>query len=394
MIIRLAEVRESFDPQREGNFLAKLQGVADGDVSVKLTSQYLQGGNAVSKFPPPTPGILCLVTQPEGCGDWYYISSTGMKGPDNEKTSTDPLTDSNPLSDNSRHSDRGGALGAATGKDTGIAIQNDLGVGLELKQDRSKKGQNILARIYTPQEKEVRVDDSSDIDAIVLDTKRGSSLRLTGHPSDPTKSPERMLKVDTMGPQKYLNHESQTDIVVMDGRELNVLNYSTGKNAPAGENFKNQFGNVNLQSKYNDINIFSTQPYIEDRDVTDGRVFIECLHSSGYEQVIQIQTHGEGIDENNDGSFVNACVIRVLSSNKIEIQSTTNLDVSCGGTINMKADGDINITAGGDLNLSAGGNTNADSTQIHLNSGESTPATPFIGDTESFYGRAGITTYK
>ena len=109
---------------------------------------------------------------------------------------------------------------------------------------------------------------------------------------------------------------------------------------------------------------------------------------------LEIQTHGKGIDENNDGSLVNACVIRVLSSNKIEIKSNSNLDIECGGTINMKAAGDVNISAGGEINMQAEGNINADGPQIHLNSGESSPATPAVGDTESYYGQAGITTYK
>jgi hypothetical protein len=388
MIIRLAEVRDQFDPQRKGNFLAKISGFADSNISVKLTSQYMQGGSASLKFPPPSKGTQVIVCQPDGCGDWYFMSSTGQKGPPNPKKGAEPAANSNPDSDNSRHRDSGGNKGAGTGMDTRIGWENDLGCGFLATQDRSKTGQNVYTKMYTPQNKHIKLDDSRAIDAVILNNGSGdATIRLTAYPADPVKSPARMIKVDSVGPQKYICHESQTDIVVMDGRELNVLNHATGKYAASGSG-KNHFGNVNLQSKYNDVNIFTNQPYLDDRDVTDGRVFIECLNSSGYEQVIQIQTHGEGVEGEN------ACVIRVLSSNKIEIKSTADLDIECGGTINMKSEGDVNISAGGEINMQAGGNINADGAEIYFNSGQSSPAEPEIGDSESFYGRDGVTTYK
>ena len=173
-----------------------------------------------------------------------------------------------------------------------------------------------------------------------------------------------------MGPQKYLNIESQTDIVVKDGRELQLINLSTGAKAPEGK--PNLAGNVNIQSEKKDVNLFTK--------ADEGRIFIECINESGSNQVIEIQTNG------SDGA------IRIKTKGKVDIEAT-DIGINATGNINMKAAGDLKMESGGVTSIKAGGNINADGSQIQLNGGMSTAAEPDIGNAESYYENEGVTTY-
>ena len=156
------------------------------------------------------------------------------------------------------------------------------------------------------------------------------------------------------------------------GRELQLLNQANGVEWGDGATC----GNVNVQSKWKDVNVFT--------QAESGRIFIECLNTTGVDQVIEIQTNGA------NGT------IRIKTSGKVDIEANhIGLNATgTDGTINMKAGGKINIEAGGDLSLKSGGTVYADgSPDIRLNEGGSTAATPGIGNTESTYGNEGITTY-
>ena len=59
----------------------------------------------------------------------------------------------------------------------------------------------------------------------------------------------------------------------------------------------------------------------------------------------------------------------------------------------MKAGGTINISSGGRMDLKSGENINADALQIHLNDNLAAAADPDIGQTDSYYGNTGVTTY-
>ena len=81
MLISLAEVRDTFDPRKNGSFLCKIKSLGDAEKSVKWTAPVATGGNLTFTTPAPTPGTMILVTQPDGCGDWYYLCSTFAEEP-------------------------------------------------------------------------------------------------------------------------------------------------------------------------------------------------------------------------------------------------------------------------------------------------------------------------
>ena len=61
------------------------------------------------------------------------------------------------------------------------------------------------------------------------------------------------------------------DILVHDGKELNIKNTSTGVNRPRLE--REHYGNVNIGSLYRDVNMSVRSQ--------DGRVFIDALGIAG-----------------------------------------------------------------------------------------------------------------
>ena len=246
------------------------------------------------------------------------------------------------------------------------SFKGSNGGGITMSEEYNPTFISKKTEVHSEVNKKISLVDSPMIDSIILDSGNGSKITLSDNPQNQSV-PSRAIQVETVGPQKYINAESQTDIVVKDGRELQVLNNSTGANAPEGD--PDLAGNVNVQSKWKDVNVFT--------QAEQGRIFIECLNESGSNQVIEIQTNG------SDGA------IRIKTKGKVDIDAA-NIGINATGAINMKAGGAINIEAGGNLSLKSGGTVFADgSPDIRLNEGGSSSADPAIGNAESYYENTG-----
>ena len=68
------------------------------------------------------------------------------------------------------------------------------------------------------------------------------------------------------------------------GRELQLINNANG--IPYQTTPTVNSGNVNIQSKWKDVNVFT--------QAIEGRIFIECLNQLGVNQQIVIETNGVG----------------------------------------------------------------------------------------------------
>jgi uncharacterized protein (DUF2345 family) len=247
-----------------------------------------------------------------------------------------------------------------------------MGAGLEITNTRAPKAQHIGTKLYTPMGKEVLLNDGRGIDAIILNTgsKTGVGMITLGGDDPQTDFIQANgLEVKTTGPQDFVNLASQTTLFVKDGRELQLINNSVGTHAP-GENSE-EYGNINLQSRYKDINLISLGD--------SGRIFIECLNSAGNNQVIEIQTHG------SNGA------IRIITNGKVDIVAN-NIALEAANDIDIRAGNQVKIQAGSQVNVLGSGNVNIDGAFLFLNSGRSQPANPNTGDVDSHYPE-GVTTY-
>ena len=394
--VATAEVRCKFDPDRMQQMLCKIHGFGETLKTVYSTSPWSTLGFGGFDGMVPEEGTEILVVRPSGSSEWYMLSCVNSKEPSITGDANEMTVKIAPPNRNMGDVN-GGMTGAGTGGTDKIQLQHQLGQGWEIANQRRPDAMNVKSELYTGVGKKVSCIDSPAEDQILVDT--GSHFgtcrfSMTNQPKSDIVA-HHQFKLDTTGPQKLFNHESQTDILVWDGRELQFLNYSKGTNAPPGPGPQmNYWGNVNMQSSYNDINIFTTQKRDEERpEGKDGRIFIECLSTDGKDQIIQIQTRGQ----NSEGNAVDEekCVIRISSGGKVEIKTGPdfNLDIDCGGEINMKAEKSINITAGEEINLKSVENINLDGEKIYLNSGHATAANPQIGETEGHYKGEGIHTY-
>ena len=163
------------------------------------------------------------------------------------------------------------------------------------------------------------------------------------------------------------------------GRELQILNNAAviaGQNATVewGEESGLICGNVNIQSKWKDVNTLSL--------AQNGRIFIECLDPSGIAngQRIEIQTHG------TNGEII------IKTNGKVGIEAN-DIDIKANNNINMNATTDVNIQAGGQISLKAAGMVAVDGAPIQLNNGDSKPSNPVVNPVGNSYGNRGITTY-
>ena len=362
-IISLAEVGDRTDATLNGSFKAKVYSLDQAEVDVNYVSPYASNSNG-GLVAIPEEGVEILVCSPHGSTSWYYMGATFAPEPEQVEGSTLPDGSVHPLArvDPENYKARGVPMR--------VSLKSVNGAGLTLSEEYNPDFINKKTELKSTVNKKLTLNDSPAIDAIILDSGNGAKITLTDDPKNQS-IPSRALQIETVGPQKYLNIESQTDIVVKDGRELQLLNLSTGAKAPEGE--PNLAGNVNIQSEKKDVNLFTK--------AAEGRIFIECINESGSNQVIEIQTNGSG------------GAIRIKTNGKVDIEAT-DIGINATDSINMKAGAAINIEAGGNLSLKSGGTVFADgSPNIRLNEGGSQSAEPQIGNAESYYENEGVTTY-
>jgi len=364
MRIALAEVRENFDPDREGKVYAKIEGVGDSDKPINMTSLYNSGAEGTVKTPIPLQGTYILVCQPENCEEWFYLATTGAEFLGNANTPTETLHEFE--SPNAIGSDRGNETKGGTGRDNDLLIQNELGCGLELAQTLGAKGSVVHSKLFSGQGKKVLVSDSPEIDSVILDSNQGSRISVTGDPKSPALA-SKAVEINTVGPQTYINLNSATNMVVQDGTELQLINNSTGSNKGVAN--PEAYGDVTLQSKNRDVNLFTKSGI--------GRIFIECLNPNGSNEIIQLKTNGNG-------------AIRLIAT-KVEI-TADSLGVDATN-IDLRASNNINLGAGGSVNIQAGGNVNADGSLVNLNSGASSPPSVNNGEDTNNLGPEGVTAF-
>ena len=383
-IISLAEVRNRYDPNNNGSFLAKIFALGDAEETVRYVSPYATGceGGFVAV---PEAGIAVLVCSPMGTTEWFYLGSTFYNTPEQAVGGTIPDSQVKPL-------DRADPLNfRARGEPLRYFFKGKSGGGFLISEEYNPDFFNKKVEIISPKGKVISLNDSPGVDSIVLDSGNNSRITLTDWGSQEAFwqalkmgggiLPPAALRIDTKGSQAYINRNSRTDILVKDGTELNVLNNSGGmqKWAPPEEE---HYGNVNIQSKQRDVNIFTRSAGV----TSNGRIFIECLNTEGKGQVIEIETHGTNGD----------CVIRIKSTGKLELASVGDIDIDCGQNLNIKAGNKLSLHAvnGIDMKANSNGNIiNIDGPIINLNGGAASPIPPDITDSISHYGTSGVLAY-
>lgn len=374
MIISKAEVIDRFDLQQNQAFQAFVNATGEEE-TIYFTTPFLgavQGG-MVGHVPSVGSIILCCI--PEGSEDWYYIGTTF----DKELNTDGPKMQDLGVSKSQRATDIGGGTGAGTGVPHRVVIQDEFGNGLGLYNEKRGKGdQNVKTELKSGKGKRLALIDSANTDYIILETAgvTGGKSRIIMGDDEPKADSiaSDSVEIFSTGPQKYINHSSQTDVVVYNGgKELQLINKADGSNKSS----TSHSGNVNIQSDNKDVNILTKNLA---GGQGEGNIYIEALGTAAG-QTIQIKVGGEG-------------TIRIQAPDgKIEIDTGGDLHLNATGNINMAAGGDFSVDAGGAIHLRSGGEVGVDGTTTYLQSGKASPVAPTITQSENKYGSDGITTY-
>ena len=226
-----------------------------------------------------------------------------------------------------------------------LLIQDPLGNKLVLSH------MNVKAEMQSHAGKVLSLVDSPKIDACILKNENGDGIKITSNKSK--SSAARSIEIESQGPQKIISKESEIEMIVVEGREIDLKNYSTGKNRDSGDPKK--FGNINISSENNDINLTVFEE--------DGKVFIDALGSDG---LIQLDSEGKITiySENN---------VEIRAGEDINLKSNGNITLDAGGELNMKSGQGASLESGSSVSMLGSGEISLDGTAIHLNSNKSTP---------------------
>ena len=358
--ISLAEVRSRVDPGRSGAFRAKVAAEGNTEQTVYYVSPYASNG-AGAFIGVPEVGTEILVCKVIGGTSWYYLGATFA--PEPRGAVGDPIVDAEVMPFERVDPE----IYKARGTPMKYLFKTPQGAGITMSDEYNPEFFNRKTEISSGGAKKITLTEAPTIDSIVLDSGNGSRITLTDDP-DTAGLPSRSVEIFSIGPQKYINKESQTDVVVHSaGRELQLLNLASGIEWGPGI----PCGNVNIQSQRRDVNVFTQGE--------QGKIFIECLNEEGVNQQIVIETNGSG--------------------GGVTIKTNGNVNVAAGGAINMRAS-DINIGCN-KFSVNAE-DIQMQGTEISINPGEegtiqlangADPTAPSIPDPQSLYGNTGVTTY-
>ena len=354
-----------------GTFWAVLDAMNNEAFPIHYTSPYTsRTEGAIIAI--PEEGSRVMVCSPQGRTDFFYVGSTFL--PDdpqisNPETSEKVVGDSRVSLEPVQRVEPN--LYRMQGKPMKLCMKGTRGSGIVISEEfegPDPMQANIKTELVGQSGKKISIVDSPGVDSIILKNEFGDGIRISTHPKDMGVCGQA-ITLQSRGPQQYINKESQTDIMIKDGRDLNITNESTGYNRNPDE--PDRYGNINIKTKTNDVNIMSRKD--------EGRIFIQCIDPEGDNQVINIETKGG-----------TSSVIRIKSTGKVEVISDGNMDLVSGGEINMRAAGNVNIESGGEISLKSSGNVNVDGSKTYLQTGTSNSSTDDVTQTYTSYYSQGV----
>ena len=327
-------VHSIVDCEKKGRFQITTSPEFDPEQAktVIYTSPYFtRNETGIITIPPLESEVL--VFYDEDTNDYYYISTivsdpkwTGIKQDNNEK----PLIEKYVYNDECRPQ----TLTFKDNKNAGLKIVNDFTKG---------SMPNNYVSLKSTQGHVLKLSDTPIKDCIILRNKDGDGITITANKN--AAYPSNSIDIKSKGNYRCVSFFGEMYMGLVEGRDISIVNNSAGYNA----NPLPQFGNVNLVSKWKDINIYSEGP--------TGNVLISTALG-----VIQLKSN----EINVYGTTVN-----INSATNINLKSVAgNINLDSGGDINLKSVRGVNITAGTTATLAglAGTKVGRSGTPLDLNS--------------------------
>jgi hypothetical protein len=242
MNIELAEVQDNSDIIESGAFYVS-NGNRDFVFKVHYVSPYLAGDQG-GFIAIPEVGSRVLVCQPTGENEWYYLGSTtkfGLGGAiadaGNAKKGRRVLADRK--------------IYKARGLPQRVVWKTPKGNALILSDEYNSDYFDLKAELRTGSGKSIRLVDSPKVDCIIIENEHGDKIKISSTSNDATAP--RSIELECKGTINIITRESSLNLQVIDGKELNIINNSSGSKR-SGPNDPTP-GNINIVSEQGDVNI-------------------------------------------------------------------------------------------------------------------------------------------
>jgi hypothetical protein len=336
MRVLKARVHSLVDEELSGKFEATLSPEYDKEKpqTVIYTSPYfLRHESGVVAIPPI--GSDILIFHDAETNEYFYVSTivhesnrmTGISDEANKK----PLIEKNIYNKKFRPQ----TMSFKNGKDAGLKIYNQF-------TDETEPAINQVT-VKSTQGHLLSLSDSPIKDCVILRNKDGDGITITANKNASHAS--NSIDIVSKGNYRCTSFYGEIYMGLVEGRDISIVNNSAGYMAAPLP----QYGNVNLVSRWKDINIYT--------DGVTGNVFIST-------PLGLIQLRGGTIS-------VYGATVNVNSASDINIKSSA-------GSINLDAALNINLRAGASLNMTstatatvagaAGTNVGLTGTPLELNS--------------------------
>lgn len=269
MNIELAEVKSNADIFKMGTFYVTTKN-SENPFKVYYTTPYYAGANG-GLIAVPEVGATVLICRPDGESSWYYLGSTlnfglaqAMSSPEN--TIQDKGVNPDPRSYKAR------------GVPQRYMFQSPRGNALVLSDEYNSEYFNTKVELKSSAGKSLKLIDSPLVDSIIITNEHGDGIKISTGSNG--SSPARSIEIECLGAVNIVSKGSTMNLTVVDGKELNITNTSTGsKRANSSDPTP---GNINITSEYNDINLTVKSD--------TGTIFMDAQGNNGH---VVLQSKGQ-----------------------------------------------------------------------------------------------------
>ena len=303
------QVISNVDFTESGEISVLCRDVNDYPIQVTYTSPYgsfFNRGQKSGFFAIPDPGEFVLIAQPENRTTYYFLGVIHKPlAPKGKNEIKDNIGAPHIPSE---------IYGMRRGRPQQLLIRDQKGNQLKLSSAYNRNF-NIKAELRSHSGKKLLLSDSPKLNCIWLRTDKGDGIKLTS--GEAGASAARSIEVETRGPVKLISKESGVDVLVVDGREINIRNESTGFNSID----EVPYGNINLESLWRDLNFTVYHD--------NGRIMIRTLGTNG---LIQLNSNGSIIIKAPNNAIYFESDTLDFKARQIRIDADETIDIKAGDT--------------------------------------------------------------
>jgi len=287
-------VVNTLDFTYSGKISVRIPSLDDRTYEIIYTSPYFSTNNG-GVFAVPEVGAEILLLRLNEDNKFYYLT-TIVSYPKTSDTSN--LKEWKPIKDKYIYTERK--------KPQRLTFTDAKGSGLVISNRCLPKYISAKVDLNTAGGKRISLSDSPLSDALIIRNEHGDGIVICSEPNEIHS--ERSIEIKSKGWQRMVSFQSDISLMVIEGSDITLENFSTGSNTGNGISGAKS-GNINLRSHNSDINIVTKGQ--------DGRIFLNTPKA------------------------------------RVQIESDGSIMVEATNGIQLKSDGDINMIANGDCNIQA-----------------------------------------